>query len=194
MKFYLFYFFILAAISSCKNDKKDNRDSNIEKIETQIIEKRNEDLTKKNTDSSEFKNMIGSNCAHPEFFEFKNYKEYCMADTISIDLNGNGLIEKVYFDNKDCPKLIIKEKGEDLISIGCGKDKYKGLPNAIGWVNLWCVVSDKKTFEILVENGELLSEKSVSLERPSIYVGKEEAGGGIITYRNGKLSWIHQSD
>ncbi|MBE7649297.1 hypothetical protein [Tenacibaculum finnmarkense] len=90
--------------------------------------------------------------------------------------------------------MIIEEKGKDLISIGCGKEEYKGFPNAIGWVNLWCVVSDEETFEIIVEDGELVGDKIVNLERPSVYVGKEEAGGGIITYRNGELYWVHQSD
>lgn len=135
-----------------------------------------------------------SECSHPEYFDFKHYKEYCVTDTISIDLNGNGISEKIYFDQKDCPKLIIEEKGKDLISIGCGKEEYKGFPNAMGWVNLWCIVSDKESFEIIVEDGELVGDKTIKLERPSIYVGKEEAGGGIITYRNGKLYWIHQSD
>ena len=90
--------------------------------------------------------------------------------------------------------MIIEEKGKDLISIDCGKEEYKGFPSAIGWVNLWCVVSDKETFEIIVEDGELVGDKIVNLERPSIYVGKEEAGGGIITYRNGELYWVHKSD
>jgi hypothetical protein len=128
------------------------------------------------------------------FFEFKNYTEYRITDTISIDLNGNGISERIYFDNNDCPKLIIEEKGKDLISIGCGKVEYKGFPNAIGWVNLWGVVSDKETFEIIVEDGVLVETKIVNLVRPSIYIGKDEGGSGIIAYRNGELYWLHQSD
>jgi len=128
------------------------------------------------------------------FLLLKIVKKYCVKDTICIDLNGNGIIEKVYFNKKDCPKLIIDEKGKDLISIGCGKKEYKGFPNAMGWVNLWCVVSNKETIEVIVENEELIGDKNINLERPSIYVEKESAGRGIITYKNGKLYWIHQSD
>ncbi len=128
-------------------------------------------------------------------FDFKNYQEYKLTDTIQIDLNGNGILESVYFDNNDCPKILIKEKGQELISFGCGKEEYDGFPNAIGWVNLWCTVKDKKVWEVLfTEDGDIDKDTIVNLERPSIYIGKEEAGGGIITYRNEKLYWIHQSD
>ena len=136
-----------------------------------------------------------SDWRHPDFFEFKNYKEYKITDTINIDLNGNGILESVYFEDKDCPKLLIKEQGQELISLGCGNKEYKGFPNAIGWVDLWCVVSDKKAREVLfTENGDIDKDTIVNLERPSIYIGKKEAGGGVITYRNGKLYWIQQSD
>ena len=132
---------------------------------------------------------------HPDFFEFKAYKEYKITDTISIDLNGNGILESVYFENIDCPKIIINEKGQKLISFGCGKEEYKGFPNAVGWVDLWCVVSDKKVWEVLfTEDGDIDKDTIVDIERPSIYIGKKEAGGGIITYRNDKLYWVHQSD
>jgi hypothetical protein len=131
---------------------------------------------------------------HSNYFEFKNYKEHKITDTINIDLNGNGILEQIYFDNKDCPKLLIKEKGQEMISIGCGKEDYEGFPNAIGWVDLWCVVSDKETFEVIIKGGDILGDEIVSLERPSLFIGKEEAGGGIITYKNGKLYWVHQSD
>jgi len=198
MKNYFFLILTLIAISSCKNKGNKDNEKQIEKsestIETKVLEKQIEQVEIVKTKSLNSENDKVSDCAHPEFFDFKNYREYCVTDTISIDLNGNGIFERIYFDKKDCPKLIIEEKGQDLISIGCGKEEYKGFPNAMGWVNLWCVVSDKETFEILVEDGELVGDKIVNLERPSVYVGKEEAGGGIITYRNGELYWVHQSD
>ncbi|MCH3882987.1 MULTISPECIES: hypothetical protein [Tenacibaculum] len=195
MKNYFFLILTLITISSCKDKGNDNSETKVLKtesvIETKVIEKQTE---KVKTESLKSENKKVADWTHPEFFEFKNYKEYRVTDTISIDLNGNGIFERIYFDKKDCPKLIIEEKEKDLISIGCGKEEYSGFPNAIGWVNLWCVVSDKETFEIIVEDGELVGDRIVNLERPSIYFGKEEAGGGIITYRNGELYWVHQSD
>ena len=115
--------------------------------------KKSKSITKNENIEGQTEVKVTSNCRHPNFFDFKNYKEYCVTDTISIDLNGNGTIEKIYFEQKDCPKLIIDEKGKDLISIGCGKEENLGFPNAVGWVDLWCVVYDKETFEILVEDG-----------------------------------------
>ncbi|MCG8750566.1 hypothetical protein [Tenacibaculum finnmarkense] len=198
MKNYFFLILTLITISSCKDKGSENSETKVLKIEpvieTNVIEEQVELTEKVKTDSLKSENKKITDWTHPEFFEFKNYKEYRVTDTISLDLNGNGILERIYFDKKDCPKLIIEEKGKDLISIGCGKEEYKGFPNAIGWVNLWCVVSDEETFEIIVEDGELVGDKIVNLERPSVYLGKEEAGGGIITYRNGELYWVHQSD
>ncbi|ARV08304.1 hypothetical protein BTO05_01100 [Winogradskyella sp. PC-19] len=197
MKNYFFLILISLIFFSCKNKENENTKTEIKEvkpnIETKAVKEKIE-LTKVEKESLNAEKNTTGNWTHPEFFEFKKYKEYRITDTISIDLNGNGILERVYFDKKDCPKLIIEEKGQNPISIGCGKEEYKGFPNAIGWVNLWCVVYDKETFEIIVEDGELIGDKTVNLERPSIYVGKEEAGGGIITYKNGKLYWIHQSD
>ena len=132
---------------------------------------------------------------HPEFFEFENYEEFQLTDTIQIDLNGNGIFEKIYFENQDCRKILITEKGQGLISIGCGKEDFDGFPNTVNWVDLWCVVSDNKVWEVLFkQDGDIDKDTIVNLERPSLYIGKEEAGGGIITYRDEKLYWIHQSD
>lgn len=32
------------------------------------------------------------------------------------------------------------------------------------------------------------------LENPSIVVRKEEVGGGLITFKDGRYVWIHQAD
>jgi hypothetical protein len=198
MRNYILLILTLITLLNCTNKGEKNNNEKIVKTESVVekksTEKQDEQTAIIKTESKKQKNEKNINWKHPEFFEFKNYKEYRISDTIQIDLNGNGIMEKIYFENKNCPKLIIKEKGHNLISIGCGKEEYKGFPNAIGWVNLWCIVYDKETFEVIVQNGELIGEEKVNLERPSIYVGKEEAGGGIITYNNGELYWIHQSD
>jgi hypothetical protein len=132
---------------------------------------------------------------HPEFFKFENYEEFQLTDTINIDLNGNGIFEQIYFESNNCPRILITEKEQELISIGCGKEDFDGFPNTVDWVDLWCVVSDKEVWEVLFkENGDIDKDNKLYLERPSIYIGKEEAGGGIITYRNGNLYWIHQSN
>ena len=133
--------------------------------------------------------------AQSESFNFRKYKAFDINDTIQIDLNGNGIIEKVYFTQTECKQLIIDELGSELISIGCENNKYFNYPDQVDWVNQWCVVYDKNVWEVLfTANGEIVMDTIVTLKRPGIYIGKKESGGGIITYRNGKLYWVHQSD
>jgi len=198
MKDNLILVLLLFFALSCKTKEKEKVERKTNESESvvkkEIIEKQT-DSTKLNlskTQQTEKKYI--PDWKHPEYFRFENYKEYKITDTINIDLNGNGILEQVYFDNKGCQKLLIKENGQKTISIGCGKEEYDGFPNAVGWIDLWCVVYDKETFEIIIKDGEILGDKNINLERPSLFVGKEEAGGGIITYRNDKLYWIHQSD
>lgn len=187
MKNYFFLILTVITISSCRSKQSDNSD-------TKLIEEQIELTEKEKIAPLKSENKKVDNWMHPASFRFKNYTEYRVTDTINIDLNGNGILERVYFNKKDCLKLIIEEKGKNLISIGCTKEDYNGFPNDIDWVNLWCVVSDKETYEVIVKGGELVDDKIVNLDRPSIYIGKEEAGGGIITYKNGEFYWVHQSD
>ncbi len=118
---------------------------------------------------------------------------YSLTDTIHIDLNGNGIIDQVYFVEDSCKRLIVEENGNFLIEIGCGREDENGLPNAVGWIDHWYIVRDLEQSEFIAVDGDLLGDKEVILERPSIYVGKEEAGGGIITFLKGKPYWVHQS-
>lgn len=123
----------------------------------------------------------------------KNDTRYSLTDTIRLDLNGNGVIDKVYFVEDSCKRLIVEEDGEYLIEIGCGREDENGLPNAVGWVDHWYIVRDLEQSEAIIDDDQVLGDSEVILERPSIYVGKEEAGGGIITFLNGKPYWVHQS-
>ena len=191
MRNYFLLILIFISFSSCKEKSTTENKAEVEKTDSLMVGEFIYTSTGKfYPDSLKTKTTDFSNK-----FDFKDYQEYKMTDTIQIDLNGNGILESVYFDNNYCSKILIKEKGQKLISFGCGKEEYDGFPNAVGWVNLWCVVKDKKVWEVLfTEDGDIDKDTIVNLERPSIYIGKEEAGGGIISYRNGKLYWIHQSD
>ena len=119
MKNYFFLILTLITISSCKDKRNENSETKVLKtepvIETNVIEEQVELTEKVKTESLKSENKKITDWTHPEFFEFKNYKEYRVTDTISLDLNGNGILERIYFDKKDCPKLIIEEKGKDLI-------------------------------------------------------------------------------
>lgn len=63
------------------------------------------------------------------------------------------------------------------------------------WVDYWGLVEDKETGETtFTEEGEVLGSREVTLQNVSIFVGKKEVGGGLITFRNGNYKWIHQAD
>tara|TARA_B100001750_G_C15324138_1_gene503771 strand:- start:56 stop:634 length:579 start_codon:yes stop_codon:yes gene_type:complete len=177
---------VVSSLLICCNNFKNESDKDIQKVIEDTLEQRNNESLNKDNTSQDHK--------HSKHFEFKDYKELNITDTISIDLNGNGITELIYFDQRGCPKLIIQEIGQDLISLGCGNLDYKGLPKAMDWVNLWCIVYDKETYEVIMNNGEIEAERMVKMESPGIYIGREEGGGGIITYKDGGLYWIHQAD
>jgi hypothetical protein len=50
------------------------------------------------------------------------------------------------------------------------------------------------TYNIIVKDGDLVGSKKVALAYPSIFLRKEEVGGGVITFKNGKYIWLHQAD
>lgn len=131
---------------------------------------------------------------HPEHFSFTDYMEHPLNDTINIDLNGNGILEKIYFNNRDHDRIFIDEKGASRIILGAKNGEFSEFPTHLNWVDFWSVVSDKKVTQVLFEeNGPVIKDTIIAMEGPGIYIGREVLGGGIITYRKNKLSWIHQS-
>ena len=63
------------------------------------------------------------------------------------------------------------------------------------WVDYWALVEDRETSETTFkEDGDVLGGREVKLQNPSIFVARDEEGGGLITFRNGKYEWVHQAD
>ena len=125
---------------------------------------------------------------------FTKYKEYQLDDTIRLDITGDGINENIYFVDSTCRHLII-EKNNKTFDYGCNTlQELNKIPNSMGWVDYWCIVYDATTFEVLIEGGEIIGDTTVKLESPSLYIGKQEAGGGIIHWKQDDFWWIHQSD
>ena len=72
-----------------------------QKVIVDILVQRNNESLNEDKTSQDHK--------HSEHFEFKDYKELNMTDTISIDLNGNGITEIIYLIEGG--KFILKEIG-----------------------------------------------------------------------------------
>ncbi len=129
------------------------------------------------------------------FFDFEKYQVYSLEDTIQIDLDGNGIIEKIFFTSSECKRIIIQESEKQKMTLGCNEDIPHGFPNEVDWVDHWCVVSDSKVSEMLFfENGDVDKDTLIDLERSSIFIGMEEVGGGIITYLNKQWYWVQQAN
>lgn len=126
--------------------------------------------------------------------EFIDLTMIKLSDPIFADFNGDGFKDKATFkiDNKTSGIIIEHGKTNEVIKIGFGK-KFAHLTE-FNWVDFWGLVKDIESYEIVIEDNEIIGGRKVILENPSILVRKEEAGGGLVTYKNGKYQWIHQAD
>jgi hypothetical protein len=125
---------------------------------------------------------------------FEKATLYNLTDTIVADLNGDGFLDKVFYKKeKETSGLIIKHgKTNEVVRIGFGKS-FAHLTE-FNWVDYWGLVEDRETNETTFkEDGDVLGSKLVKLQNPSIVLGKDELGGGLITFKNGKYEWIHQT-
>ena len=142
-----------------------------------------------------FSSLINYSQTDKQILEFENYVIHNLNETIKEDFNGDGLIDKAVFiqeQNKSGIKITDGKTGETK-KIGLGEE-FEEMGDDFSWVDYWGVIKDQRTFEIIIIDGEILGEETVILENTSIFIRKEDLGGGIITFRNGKYEWIHQSD
>jgi hypothetical protein len=119
---------------------------------------------------------------------------YALTDTITADFNGDGFIDKVIYkkEKETSGIIIIHGKTNEQVKIGFGK-QFAHMTE-FNWIDYWGLVEDKETSETtFTEDGDVLDSKTVNLKNPSIALGKDEVGGGLITYLNGKYVWIHQT-
>jgi hypothetical protein len=125
---------------------------------------------------------------------FEKATLYKLTDTIMADFNGDGFLDKAIYkkDSETSGIIIIHGKTNEQVKIGFGK-QFAHMTE-FDWVDYWGLVQDKETSETtFTEDGDVLDSKTVKLKNPSIALGKDEVGGGLITYRNGKYEWIHQT-
>lgn len=116
-----------------------------------------------------------------------------LTDTITADFNGDGFLDNAIYkkENGTSGIIIIHGNTKERVKIGFGK-QFSHLTE-FDW-DYWGLVEDKETIEVtLTEEGDILESITVTLKNPSIALGNNDFGGGLITYRNGKYEWIHQT-
>ncbi|HTO37707.1 MAG TPA: hypothetical protein VL021_04725 [Brumimicrobium sp.] len=127
---------------------------------------------------------------------FKNATLFSLADTIIADFNGDGIKDKAVYvkENETSGIIIFHGKTNEEVRIGFGKS-FAHLTE-FDWIDYWGLVKDRETSETIFEdngNGDVIGSKDVMLQNPSIFLGADEQGGGLITFINGKYEWIHQT-
>jgi hypothetical protein len=122
-------------------------------------------------------------------FKFK------LSDTLFFDFNCDDAIDEVFFRKSDKGMTIIIKDIRSSKEINIGADStFQFIGKNFEWVDTWGATADSSTYEVLFKDGEISGSKRVALDCFSIVLRKEEQGGGIITFKNGKYQWIHQAD
>ncbi len=128
-------------------------------------------------------------------YEFKDFSKYRLTDTIVVDLNGDQVNDTATFETRNGKAGIVITAGgtSRQTLIGCG-NAFEEMGDDFSWVDEWGIVRDKSTYEIVVKDGEIVGGEQFVLDNPSVYVRKAEVGGGVITFKDGKFTWVHQAD
>lgn len=125
---------------------------------------------------------------------FEKATLYKLTDTISADFNGDGILDKAIYKKENRTSGIIIKHGQTKEEFRIGFGQPFAHITEFDWVDYWGLVEDKETSETtFTEDGDVLDSQVVKLQNPSIALGKEEVGGGLIAFRNGKYEWIHQT-
>ena len=125
---------------------------------------------------------------------YKKATLFKLTETISADFNGDGVIDKAIYVRESGTSGIVITHGKSNEEHRIGFGEQFAHMTEFDWVNYWGLVMDKRTSEASFnEDGEILGSKYIKLQNLSIALAKDEVGGGLITYLNGKYVWIHQT-
>lgn len=125
---------------------------------------------------------------------FEKATLYKLTDTIRADFNGDGILDQAFYKNDNGTSGIIITHGRTNEEVKIGFGKQFAHMTEFDWVVYWGLVEDRETSETtFTEDGDVLGSKDVKLQNPSIVLGADESGGGLITFMNGKYVWIHQT-
>lgn len=190
---YITYILIFLTLMSCgqlNSDKDSKKKVSTETDPIKVVTKA--DTTKPELKQNSIEQTENNN--QDLSYEFKDVNIFKLTDTIIADFNGDGKLDQAIFKKEDETSGIIITHGEidEIIKIGFGEQLAH--LTEFNWVDFWGLVNDKKTYEIIIIDAEIIRDREVKLDNPSIVVRKEEANGGLITFKKGKYVWIHQSD
>lgn len=136
-----------------------------------------------------------TNSLEPHHKAMKSFQQYTIRDTITVDLDGDSIQDLAYFKTNINKKSIVVRDGKTKKEVTIGLDKsFKDIGKNFNWVDNWGTINDSEVYENVISNGEIIGGRKVKLANKSLFVGKDDAGGGIITFKAGRFLWIHQAD
>lgn len=187
---YILNFLILTSCGQSYSDKNSIKETSAD-TETFKLEAQNEtpkqELEQNSTEQTQYNNQDLS-------YEFKDATIFKLTDTITADFNRDGNADQAIFRKINETSGIIITHGETNQEIKIGFGEAFAHLTEFNWVDYWGLIIDSESYEILIEDAEIIGDREVKLDNPSIVVRKEDVGGGLITFKNGRYVWIHQSD
>lgn len=127
--------------------------------------------------------------------DFKSFEIKNTTDTIKADLNGDKVSDLAFFTNSNDKRQLFILDGKTKRKIKFEKYTSSGeKEDDFSWVDYWGTTDDNETFEILIIDSEIVGDTLTKLNNKSIFLRKEEVGGGVITFKDNRFIWIHQSD
>lgn len=126
--------------------------------------------------------------------DFYDASYFPINEPIIADFNGDGIKDTAVYKKENKTSGIVIKHGGTTTEMKIGFEKNFAHLSNFNWVDYWGLVKDSTTYEMIFDETDILGDTIVTLENPSIVVREEEAGGGIVTFKNGTYKWIHQSD
>jgi len=196
----IIYILILLIYTACGEVNSSNKNTDVLPMKENTV-----NLEIEKNDTSKLRKIITlstqKNDYNPDEFRKESLKRsfeevilFKLTDTIKADFNGDGIIDEAVFikDNEASGIIIRHGKTHEEVKIGFG-NKFAHFKD-LNWVDYWGLVKDKETAQtIFNKEGDVITTKNVKLQNPSILLGKDEVGGGLITFLKGKYIWIHQT-
>lgn len=127
--------------------------------------------------------------------QFRTFQVLSLSDPVFVDLNGDGAVEQARFTTREGKQgiSIIDGKSKKEIILGAG-NSFSPAGDNFDWVDYWGITTDSEVGETSAQNGEVTGTKKVTLAHPAIILREDEAGGGLIVWRNNRYEWVHQAD
>lgn len=132
--------------------------------------------------------------------EFQNYKIFNLKNPIFADFNGDKVEDRADFKTIDNHSGILITDGRTNKITRLGFGKYFKEMTDFNWVNYWGLLKDSITKKINFDetSGDIIGGVDFKLDNVSIFVrvdkSEDASGGGVITFKDNKYLWVHQSE